>query len=191
MSLFSINVYKDPKAPGFVLLGVTLKKYGMDCLEYDPSLLRDQIERDYNIKLTQLQFDKLQAAMSVMTTDSFYNDWRVFEASCHLFSNEAVDTELVTPLEAEDIAVGLAEATMIKNDVNDDADQLIFDDEVRVYAGHIFYDYGLCKAPKIFPTAIMPKKTGTADNDKSKNASLNELFDAHCTYIMEYIEKLN
>lgn len=188
--MLPIDVFKDQKAPGFILLGSVLKKYGMASLEYEPALLRDQIEKDYDLKLSQLQVDKLQAAMAVMTTDSFYEDWRVFEATCHVFCNEPIDTELVNPLEAEDIAVGLAEVTMIKNDVNDDKDHLIFDDEIRVYAGKVFYDYGFCKAPKIFPTAIMPEKTGSSENDKEKNDALMELFDAHCEYIINYVERL-
>lgn len=189
--MFNLDVYKDKTAPGFVLLGVTLKKYGMACLEYEPALLRDQIEKDFDIKLATIQMDKLQAAMAVMTTDSFYDDWRVFEATCHLFHNEATDTDLVTPLDAEDIAIGLAEATMIKNDVNDPSDTLVFDEEVRAYAGRIFYEYGLCKAPKIFPTAIMPAKTGTTANDAEKNEALAELFDTHCERIIDYVERLN
>jgi hypothetical protein len=189
--MLSIDVFKDKKAPGFILLGVVLKKYGMECLEYEPALLRDQIEKDYELSLTQLQIDKLQAAMAVMTTDSFYTDWRVFEATCHLFHDEPIDTTLVNPLDAEDIAIGLAEATMIKNDTIEDADELVFDDEVRAYAGRIFYEYGLCKAPKIFPTAIMPPKTGTCANDKDKNDALTELFDLHSEKIIDYVDRIN
>lgn len=186
--MFSIDVYKDEDAPSFALLGVTLKKYGMEALEYDPELLRNQIEKDYDIELTQMQMDKLQAAMAVMVTDSFYDDWRVFEATCHLFHDEPIDTEIVNPLDAEDIAVGIAEAALIKSSIGDS--DLVFDDEVRAYAGRIFFDYGLCKAPKIFPGAIMPAKIGTCANDKDKNEALTSLFDAHTERIIDYVEKL-
>ncbi len=188
--MFTIDVYKDEKAPAFALMGVTLTKYGMAAIEHEPELLREQIEKDYGIKLSDLQMDKLQAAIIVLCSDAFYDDWRVFETCSHLFSNSPVDHDVVNPLEAEDIAVALAEATLIKSCVLEKDERIQYHDEVRAYAGLIFHDYGLSKAPKIFPTAIMPANSGNTDNDKSKNDSLKELFDAHSEYIVDYIEKL-
>lgn len=188
--MFNNNIYKDENASGFVLLSITLKKYGSESLEYDPELLRIQIEKDYDIKLPDLNMDKLQAAMLVMTTDAFYEDWRAFETCCHLFHNELVDAEVVNPLDAEDIAVGLAEATLIKSCVVDDDSELKFGDEVRAYAGHVFYDYGLSTPPFIFRDAIMPVSQGTSENDPNKNEALRELFDHHTTQILEYIDKI-
>jgi hypothetical protein len=188
--MFNRDVYKDKSAPAFALLGITLKKYGVESLEYDPELLRHQIEKDYDIHLEDIQMDKLQAAMAVMLTDSFYTDWRVFETTCHLFHNEPVIADLLNPLDAEDIAVGIAEAAMIKMDTGSTSEDLIFDQEVRAYAGRIFHDYGLFKAPKIFPSAILPKGAGNADNDADKNAGLKELFDAHTEHIVDYVERI-
>lgn len=189
--MFNRDVYKDEKAPAFVLLGITLKKYGLDSLEFEPELLRDQIERDYSIDLPDLNMDKLQSAMIVMSTDHFYDDWRVFETCCHLFNNELVEADVVNPLDAEDIAVGLAEATLIKASTLTDISELTFHDEIRAYAGRVFYDYGFATPPTIFNDALMPVVTGSAENDSDKNAALKELFDAHTLYTLNYLEKLN
>lgn len=187
--MFNRDIYKDPKVPAFVLLATTIKKYGMNSLEYEPELLRNEIEKDYDIKLPDINMDKLQAAIIVMTTDHFYNDWRVFETCCHLFHNEPVDADVVNPLDAEDIAVGLAEATMIKADTLDTHSELDFDDEIRAYAGQVFFEYGMSTAPFIFRSAIMPSIPGSAINDPDKNDALRELFDGHSEYILNYIEK--
>ncbi len=188
--MFTIDVYKDEKAPAFALLGVTLKKYGMEALEYPPELLRPEIDKDYNIHIADIQMDKLQAAMIVLYTDAFYDDWRVFETCCHLFNSTPTDHDIVNPLEAEDIATGIAEAALIKSSILKDGEELHYHDEVRAYAGQIFHEYGMSKAPKIFPTAIMPKNSGNSVNDDNKNEALNELFDAHSGYIISYIDKL-
>lgn len=188
--MFSLDVYKNEESPAFILLGVTLKKYGVACLEYDPELLRNQIERDYDIKLPDINMDKLQAAMTVMQTNQFYDDWRVFETCCHLFHNEIVDADVLNPLDAEDIAVGLAEATLIKSSVIEDIEELTFDDEIRAYAGQVFHDYGLSAPPFLFRTAIMPNPIGSSENDPVKNEALRELFDSHTEKIMSYIDKL-
>jgi hypothetical protein len=186
--MFTKDVFKDEKAPAFALLTVALRKYGFDILDEEAELLRLQIERDYDIKLSDLQSDKLQAAIIVLHTDHFEYDWRVFETICHLFNNAECHHDVLDPLEAEEIPVALAEVAMIKSSIEPKED-LDYGDEVRAYAGHIFYEYGLHKAPKIFPTAIMPKSVEC--NDKEKNAALSELFDAHANYILEYVERIS
>lgn len=187
--MFIIDVYRDDKAPAYVLLGVTLKKYGLSALEEEPELLRMIIERDYDIKLSEMQSDKLQAAICVMLTDQVESNWRVFEPCVHLFNNQYVEHDILTPVEAEDIAVALAEITMIKHDVLDKDELINYGEEVRAYAGQVFYEYGLCSAPSVFPTAIVPKCNECCNSEK--NAALKELFNAHVEYILDYIEKLN
>lgn len=187
--MFSRDVYKDDKAPAYVLLGVTLKKYGLAALEEEPELLRMLIERDSDIKLSDLQADKLQAAICTMLTDQVETHWRIFEPCVHLFNNQYVEHDILTPVEAEEIAVALAEIAMIKNDVLDKNELIHYGEEVLAYAGHVFYEYGMSKAPDIFPDAIMPKCNDCCYAEK--NAALKELFNAHVEYILDYLEKLN
>ena len=187
--MFTRDVYKDQKAPAYALLAVTLRKYGLGILDEEPEFVRAEINRDFDIKLSDLQSDKLQAAMTVMSTDHFEEDWRVFETVCHLFSNELVDHDILHPAEAEDIAVALAEATLIKADILDEGEGIHYSDEVRAYAGRIFHEYGFHKAPKLFKSAIMPKSVEA--DDKEKNAALKELFDAHANYVIDYMEKID
>mgnify|MGYP000196158323 CR=1 FL=1 len=186
--MFSRDVFKDEKAPAYALLITTIKKYGLDSLEWEPEILRAEIDRDYDIHISDLQNDKIQAAMNVLTSDHFEHDWRVFEVSSHLFNNQPMDHEDVCPLEAEEIAVALAEFRLIRTDTLDEGEKLVFGEEIRAYAGHIFYEYGMHKAPKIMPTAIMPK-SNKAD-DKDKNEALKEIFDVHASYILDYLEKI-
>src|SRR4051812_46404994 len=113
--MFSRDVYKDQKAPAYALLFSVLKRFGSEALEWEPELLRQEIEKQYDLKMTDLQSDKLQAAIVTLTTDHFEHDWRVFEVSCHLFNNSPIHHEDIEPLEAEEIAIGLVEASLIKS----------------------------------------------------------------------------
>jgi len=184
--MFSRDVYRDEKAPAYALLVVTLKKFGMDSLEWEPEFLRQEINREYDIKLTDLQQDKIHAMVICMTTDHFEHDWRVFETCCNIFNHELVDHEDVNQLEAEEIAIGLAEFHLLRKDT--DEAHVTFGDEVRAYAGLAFHEYGMHKAPNIFPSAIMPKSVKA--DDIEKNEALKELFDTHVQYILDYVEKL-
>jgi hypothetical protein len=74
---------------------------------------------------------------------------------------------------------GLVDALVVK------AENLEFSPEVRVYAGRIFHDYGMCKAPELMPSAIMPP--GVESDDAPKNAALRELFDEKIRRIHAYM----
>ena len=84
------------------------------------------------------------------------------------------------PLEAEELILGMTEAYMIK------AEEMNFSPEVRVYAGVVFYNYGMHKAPKLFPQAIMNNFDG---DDDEKNAALQELFDEKVKTVNNYLEQ--
>jgi hypothetical protein len=187
--MFTRDVYRDQQAPAFALLAVTIRKYGLSILEEEAEFLRMEINRDYDVRLSDLQNDKLQAAINILLTDHFEYDWRVFETCCHLLSNQPTEFDVLNPLEAEQIAIGVAEARLIKSEILDEDEALIFGDEVRAYVGHIFYEYGLHKAPKIFPTAIMPNSVPV--NDVTKNEALTELYQTHLEIILDYMDKLS
>jgi len=186
--MFTKDVYKDEQAPAFALLAVTLRKYGTAILEEEPEFIRMQIENDYLLKLSDLQSDKLQAAITIMITDHFQEDWRVLETCCHLLSNQPVEHDVLNPLDPEQLAIGLAEFRLIKADTQDDNDQTIFSDEVRAYIGHIMHEYGFHRAPSLFPIAIMPA-SAPAD-DVEKNEALNEVYRVHIEYVLDYLSRI-
>ncbi len=45
-------VYKDENAPAIALLYCYVKQFGNDALEYDPPLVRNEVERENNVVLS-------------------------------------------------------------------------------------------------------------------------------------------
>jgi len=186
--MFTIDIFKDQSAPAFALLVCVLKKYGFEALEWDPSLLRQDIEKEYNLVLSDLQHDKIQAAILLLSTNSYETYWPAFEKCNHIFNNDADDFDTLNPLEAEELITGFAEASLIKQAVLDKDEPFEFSEEIRAYAGVVFHDYGMHSAPELFSTAIMP--TSVKCDDKEKNLALAELFDAHAERTLQYLDKL-
>lgn len=178
-----LTFLKDPHAPGSVLLAVALNKYGTECFKWEPSSLRYELEEDFSVKLTDLQADKLQAAITLYTTDQIESNWHAFNVACHVLNNEYVDHEIFDyPLEAEYIIGVLPEFEFLRND----EDGIVFSPEVNAYAGLVFYEYGCSKPPTLFPTAIMPE--GVVEGDMTeKNAALDELYKAKKASLEKYL----
>jgi len=171
-------ILEDQKAPATALLALVTKAYGSVAYEWDPMTLKAELQEDYKCEITDLQSDKIQAAITILTTDQYEGNIVVFETLNHLLNHQEKDLDEMDPLEAEELIIGLTEAYLIK------AEEMGFSPEVRVYAGVVFYNYGMHKAPKLFPQAIMNEMEG---NDDEKNAALQELFDEKVKVVNNYL----
>ena len=185
MTRFSLGVLKDDKAPAIALLYLVLRKYGTEAFEWQPEFLRDEIQQDFNVTLSDLQSDKLQAAITVLQTDLFENQWEVFKTVCHLLNNTPDTFEDATPLEAEEVASALAQYRLIVGTEGTPP----FSDEVNAYVGVVFYNYGMSEAPSIFPSAVLPAHAVKADPIE-KSQALSQLYDERTKDIIAYVQSI-
>lgn len=174
------QILEDKNAPATALLAVAIKKYGEDCFEWEPAVLKAELHKDYDCELSDLQSDKLQAAITVLTTDTYERDIKVFETINYLFNHQPDNLDELNPLEAEELICGMTEAYLIRGE------SIEFSPEVRVYAGKVFHDYGMHQPPTLFNQAIMQEQEG---DDTEKNAALHELFSAKIKITEEYVKE--
>jgi hypothetical protein len=173
------EILEDNKAPAAVLLLVATSEYGPDCYEWDPLVLKAQLQEDFDCVMSDLQSDKLQAAIVVLVSDNYERNIQTFETVNYLFNHYHDSMDEFNPLEPEELILGLTEAYLIRGE------EIKFSPEVRVYAGLIFKDYGMHRPPELFPQAIMEEKDG---DDTAKNEALQQIFDTKIKVIEKYIE---
>lgn len=183
---FSLDVLKDEKAPVIALVAVVLNNYGTEAMLWQPELLRSELESDFNITLTDLQSDKIQAGFTILSTDLFEFQWEVFKTVCHILNNTADSFTDATSLEAEELASALAHYRLI---IGGDEAKAAFSDEVKAYVGVVFYHYGMSKPASIFPQAIMPPSATEADPTE-KSQALSDIYDARTKDLKEYMTQL-
>ena len=172
------EILLDDKAPCTALIKLIIQEYGTECFDWEPPVLKAELQDDFECELSDLQSDKLQAAILVLTTDMFESHINVFVACCKLLNSHPADIDEFDVLEAEELICGLTEAYMIRGE------KLDFSPEVRLYAGQVFYDYGMHKPPTLFPDALMKEREG---DDSEKNAALQEIFDEKIKTTEEYV----
>ena len=167
------------------LLYVIQKAFGVDSFNWEPQILRNELEHEFDVTLTDLQSDKLQAALTILTTNMYETDLRTFEVCTSLINHNHQDFEDFEPLEAEELVVGITEALLIK------MENLEYSDAVKAYAGNVFHEYGFCNPPEIFPDAIMPEGYPKDGDDKDKNAALEEIFNMKVDNVTSYMTNIN
>jgi len=182
------QLLKDEKIPGFALLAIVTDKYGTDCYNWQPEDIKKSISDDFGVELSDLQSDKLQAAIIVLATDMYEYQWETFAVISHVLAGVCENFENVDPdeVEAEEVIRALAEVTLIKNAEHE---PLQFNDEVRAFAGLVFEKYGFSKPPKLFVSAIMPPFVKECD-DTEKNEALQEMYDEATKFINQWADRI-
>lgn len=187
MDILPVTYLRQESTPAIVLLAIALHRYGVDCLEWEPELLRKEIEEDFQISLSDLQSDRLQAAILTLSTDMIEQDWKAFETAFSLFAGQHEDFSTVIAIEAEYLVMGLAEFELLKLG---DEDGIQYSDDVAAYAGLVFSEYGLVHAPDVAPWAIMPVNQSQLGESQEKREALRELYLARRAYLVELMDNL-
>jgi hypothetical protein len=179
------NILTDEKAPLVALLWVVAEKYGPKAFEWLPMILRDELEQDADCSITDVQADRIQAAIAAVSTNMYETDVRTFEVCTRLACGIPQDFEDLHPLEAEELVSGMTEIYVLKGE------KLEYSDEVNRYAGEIFFEYGFTAAPELFPTAIMPEVTAKdSSQDKEKNEALAEILEQRIDFLASYMKDI-
>ncbi|NBQ67399.1 MAG: hypothetical protein EBU46_00665 [Nitrosomonadaceae bacterium] len=177
------DYFKDTQTPASVLLFFVIHYYGVEAFDWEPELLRQELKEDYNIELTDLQSDKIQAAMVLLQTNLFCQDWVVMEKITHILNNHHDDFETVNPVEVEELVAAVAEIEVMG--VEED---FWWSDEVRAYIGLALYNYGCVVPPSCLAEAIMPPFVGTANLEKTE--ALNEVYRVRKTQIEKLLTEV-
>jgi len=182
---FSREILKDQTAPLMALAFVVVDSFGVEAFQWEPQLLRNELETKFELDISDLQSDKIQAVITVLTTDMYESDIRTFEVCTSLINHNLQHFEDFEPLEAEELIVGMTEVMLLK------MEKLEYSPSVRAYAGRVFHEYGFCNAPELFPEALMPEGYPIEGDDIDKNKSLEEIFNMKVDNVTQYMSKLN
>lgn len=152
------------------MLAWVVRNLSSEAFDWEPALLTEEIEKRTGKAVTAMNRDKLQAAIVVLTTDLYEHDWHTFSVINSLFACKHTDPEDLQEPDAVTLAVGLAEARLIKHEPLD------FHPDVLAYAGCVFLDWGLTTPPAFMPKAIM-SKAGEFAEDAEKRNELEHVYE--------------
>jgi len=175
------KVLEDPQTYATVLLAICLDAYGTEFLDWDPSVLRLELQTDYRAQLPRINSDKLQAAITLMTSDTFFNDVLSFNHITEALNNDPVDFDMLDPVTPDQMAWAIVEARLLLEGDND----LEFADEVRRYQGMILDQHGIGKPHPIFKDAHTPEP------DTASLSTDPVMYDSYFTSQRQHSDDIN
>jgi len=135
------EAFTDDNVPAFVLYSICVGQFGGDIHEWEPETLWLEIQDEFKVECSESNKDKLQAAITLVVTNKFYENFRVFEGIGKAFSNQSPNFEWVTPLTPEECAWVVAEARLIDSTPEE------YSLEVKAYVREVLREGGLYMSP--------------------------------------------
>jgi len=150
-----------------------LDRFGTEALSWDPGTIALEVEDEFEVELPQSVFDKLMAAINILTTDSFYRSLPDFIIICNTLSGDTYRPDTFDPADSVEIAWGMTEGLLIAPP--EDAELEPFSEEIRAYVGAVLDNEGVINAPDILKIAIRRANVSDAANQFSDDP---EMFSA-------------
>lgn len=107
------EIFTNPRSSVTVLHLTLIKQYGTEAYSWEPQTLWQEIQDDFKVQVIPINKDKIQAALTLITTDLFYQQWEVFEKICQAFNNIKPSFDYVSPLSIDQIIIGITESGLL------------------------------------------------------------------------------
>lgn len=134
------------------LLVLAVDSYGPECLEWHPRTLLAEFHDDWQVMLPSASLDRLMAAITVITTDLFFQDVSRFVQLANVLAFDEFDPGQFDPADSVECAWAVTEALLLNPP--DDEDPEPFCDDVRRYIGMVLRDEGFITPPDILRIAL-------------------------------------
>ncbi len=165
------SIFCDPKSFATTLLVVAWDRFGPELTNWSPLGVRQNLDKTFSMKMPTKNFDRLMAAIGLVTTDEFYQRPDTFIRFCNILSGDGYDPRVWDPADADEMAWGITEAMLIHPGEGDEP----FTDEIRWYMGAVLEQEGIVNPPDVLRLALQDQ---VRQNIPSEYADDPEMFSA-------------
>lgn len=145
----------DPEAFATSLLIVLVDHYGQEALRWAPQTIRMHLEEDFQVSILPLNFDKLMAAITIVTTDFYFRDLSRFIILTNALCGDGFSFTEFDKADVHECAWGIVEAWML----NPPDSQQPFDTAIRHYLSVLLQHDGYVVPPGMLRMAIDGDRT--------------------------------
>lgn len=132
---------------GTVLLGIAIKEFGIECLEWEPETLELEFTDTYKVKLSSVVKNQLNAIITMLTSDLWERDPVVFNHVANSLGDGAVSMDSFEPASPSEMAWALTEYTILDRPEPMDPENTSIEnklsDDVKAYIGYVLKNTGV------------------------------------------------
>ncbi len=186
-----------------VLLGILLRKHGVECLGWDPVTIEAEVKQQYGVDMPHTVYDQLMALINALTGDSVYRLVDVFDRTVNALTRCGAENEADIP-SAEEVAWTVFELMANDPDPYDQGEKgdFPFSHDIRLYCGVVLEDEGIRHPPSTLSFATMPqrKKSSLSDSPQEfqeayqsqgkEGESVDEFVRKHFSEMLDHLKEV-
>jgi len=127
------SLLQDEQAHPIALLREMVKRYGVEWMEWMPSVVRQTLSQTFGVAPARVSIHKLLGAAAVATRDEFWESWPVFHFLCQALNNNIPDSLTHQELTVGQMMVAVDMATQIRTELGKISNVPEFSEEVARY----------------------------------------------------------
>jgi len=144
------DLLTDEETYATTLLVLFIDRFGTEGLTWHPSTIDREMRTEFGVELPKALFDKLMAAITLVTTNYFYKDTGKFIEICNILSGDDFDPAMFDPADTAECAWGLTEAMLISPPEEDEP----FDPQIIGYVNEVLKAEGYIQPPDILKLGL-------------------------------------
>lgn len=158
------ELLEHPDTYASLLLAILVDEYDFEVLQWQPETIALEVYEDFQARPPQATIDRIMAAISIITTDQFWNDLPSFIQICNILSGDEFHPDTFNPADAEEIYWGITEAMLLDPPEVASLEEA-FSDEIRYYIGEVLNHSGFVDPPGVLKIALYdaPRKDPVGD----------------------------
>ena len=143
-----LQMLKDPELFVSTVIAICIRKYGMEFLEWDPLVRRDQVAHDMGLKkLPQKLFDKMNCGATLIGTNGYTQRIEVFIPSNYTMSGRVLSESSLGLDDPYTLSWGVWEYKQLIQGTPEDDPEEPFALDVAMYAGKVLSNDGILTPP--------------------------------------------
>ena len=171
-----------PGTLGTIMHSIAYSLFDTEIYAWEPETLEMELQEELGVVPYVSNMDKLNAIVSGVASDAFYNDWVAYVTICSILSGENEPDEIYD-LTSYELAWGCVE--MALND--EDYDKGLFAPQIQSLTGVVLHEEGFVKPPSYLSFAKMPERYWGSTYGPEINNEVR--FSEHSSALMtEYLQ---
>ena len=139
------QVFSSPDMHASCLLLMAVDSWGLDCMQWEPETFTTAVRDEFGVALHGLNFDKLQAAVSLVNSNLYHRSPGAFCAINKALSFKPVNPNEFNVCSLDDVLWGTTEAKLLEGP--EDYVEQGFTHDISRYVGQLLQAEGVTNPP--------------------------------------------
>jgi hypothetical protein len=148
MAETDFRLFRDEQAHPVILLRTCLSLFGVEVMEWEPTIIKRSIEDRSGSSIARVNLLKILAALTVANRDNFWGEWETFHFISQALNNNSPSASVVQNQSVGQLMVAVDIANSIRDELGALSGRPQFSEDVKRYIAAQLAEEGIWFVPE-------------------------------------------